>query len=63
MYDKQSIFDGIPYNTTFFDIIGGVSYTEWKEQKVTSEQLISNVNSKFKIWIDTLEDIKNNLGI
>ncbi|EKD44526.1 MAG: hypothetical protein ACD_71C00111G0001 [uncultured bacterium (gcode 4)] len=62
LYDKQSILDGTSYNTTFFDTIGGVPYTEWKEQKVTSEQLISSVNSKFETWIDTLEDIKNNLG-
>ena len=63
MYDKQSIFDETPYNTTFFDVIGGISYQEWKEQKITSEQLILDVNSKFTAWIRELEEIRSNLSI
>ncbi|EKD44274.1 MAG: hypothetical protein ACD_71C00189G0003 [uncultured bacterium (gcode 4)] len=62
MYDKQSILDKTPYNTTFFDVIGGISYQEWKEQKITSEQLILGVNSKFTVWIHELEEIKNTLS-
>ena len=31
MYDKQSILDGTPYNTTFFDVIGGISYENWRK--------------------------------
>lgn len=31
LYDGQSKKDGTPYNTTFFQDIGRVSYEEWKQ--------------------------------
>lgn len=61
MYDDQSKKDGTPYNTTFFQDIGGVSYEEWKRGNIDPRELTQKVSHKFSRCREDLADIRNQL--
>lgn len=60
-YDSSSRTDGTPYNTTYFETIGGISYAQWKGAEITNDRLMARVAEKFDSWIHTLLEIKSNL--
>lgn len=58
-YDQESRIDGIPYNTTFFESIGRVSYAQWKNAEITNTELVTRVEEKFTSWLQALEGIRD----
>lgn len=61
LYDEQSKKDGTPYNTTFFQDIGGISYEEWKQGNTDPRALVERVSRKFSEYIADLTDIRHQL--
>lgn len=61
MYDSQSKKDGKPYNTTFFQEIGGVKYQDWKMSQSESAVLIQKVQWVFASWVAQLELVASQL--
>jgi hypothetical protein len=62
MYDKQSVLDEVPYNKTFFDTIGGVSYMQWKNNEISYQELVVRVSAIFDSWMGTLKEIQAGLS-
>lgn len=58
LYDEGSKESETPYNTTFFEKIGGVSYSDFKIRKIKPEQFRTRVEEKFTTVIDLLEILK-----
>lgn len=50
MYDATSKKEWLPYNSTFFESIWGVSYPKWKEWIISAQDLIQKVLSEITIW-------------
>jgi hypothetical protein len=62
LYDEASMRDNTPYNTTFFEAIGGVSYHEWRNGTIAPQELMSRVEGKIHEWQNTLTSTKESLA-
>ena len=60
MYDDTSKREGLPYNTTFFESIWCVSYSQWKKRKEElTEILIQRVITELSWWQNVLIRFKD----
>jgi len=60
-YDDASKKDKLPYNTTFFEQVGGVSYAYWSSWSIKGDVLIDRVKEKISSWQYRLIEERNSL--
>ncbi len=59
LYDAESMEDELPYNTSIFEKIGGVSYASWKSKDITVQKLTDIVIGKIDTWRSILIEARH----